>query len=898
MNKNTESILDKVTTEIRNEQIDSVTVNAAAERVWARLSAENVELNAGTMTTAASERIENCKDFQSLIPAYLNKELSEARSLLLVDHTHECIPCRRAMKDARSRSTAPKKTAPTARRYSLQPVILRWGIAAALAIGFGLLALPFIQRYAPFGSDLDATVQAAEGQVYQIDDTTSTPISAGEKLAKGERVRTAKGAHAFVRLGDGSMIEMRDRSELSLTKNAQGTTIHLNRGSIMVEAARQQNGRLFVDTGDSLVSVTGTVFSVDSGTKGSRVSVVEGEVRLDHKGTERVLRPGEQATTNPSIEIIPVKDDVAWSRKAANYAQILALTAVNRELIKVQQTGVRNSTHLLDLMPENTVVYAALPNLTSTIAESHRIMQERINQNPALRQWYEREQSGRRGPGMDQVIGTVREFGEYLGDEVAVSLSMNEKGEPNSPLVLAELKNSAGFKQFLEQQIAKYAGNPQGRPSLQFVDDPLTAIAAAPEAGKKDTLYIWIRNDLFVASPRFDQLQSLAGVMQKGKTSPFTGTPFHSRIAQVYKEGAGLVVAANLERLIEKNKFDLTKGDNVAQREGALKQLGILNLKHFALEQKESQGKTQTRAVLSFSEARGLPSWLAEPGPMGSLEYISPDANVVAGFVVRDPVSLVDDLLGVLETVSPDLRKNLDKLQAERGFDIRKDFAAPLGGEFAFAIDGPILPTPSWKMVFEVNDPQHLQQTLERVVTEINKEAAKFGKTGLVWDRAEISGRTYYTLKSADFGVEVNMTYVNGYMVAGPSRAMVERAVRSQDGGYSLLRSGRFTAGLPADGNANFSAIFYHNLGPLVQPFADQIANTAKNLPQEQSEAIKKMAADMPPTLAYAYAQGDSITFAANTEGGPFGLSPASLLGMPNALEIQHILSKGMGGKN
>lgn len=898
MTKNTESILDKVTADIRNEQIDSATVHAAAERVWAQLSVEHSELK-DTMTTIGRERIENCSDFQSLIPAYLNNELSEARSLLLVDHTHECIPCRRAMKDARSRSVAPKKTAVVARRYSVQPVILRWGIAAALVIGFGLLALPFIQRYAPFGGDLEATVQAAEGQVYQIADTKSTAINAGEKLAKGERVRTAKDAHAFVRLGDGSMIEMRERSELSLTNNAQGTTIHLNRGSIMVEAAKQQNGRLFVDTGDSSIAVTGTVFSVDSGTKGSRVSVVEGEVRFDHKGTERILRPGEQATTNPSIEMIPVKDDVAWSRKAAGYVQTLAaLSGLNKELNKVQQPGVRNSTHLLDLMPENTVVYAALPNLTSTIAESHRIMQERINQNPALRQWYEKEQTGRhRGPGMDQVIGTVREFGEYLGDEVAVSLSMNEKGEPNSPLVLAELKNSAGFRQFLEQQIAKYAGNQQGRPNLQFVDDPLTATAATTEAGKKtDTLYVWIRNDLFAASPRLDQLQSLAGVMQKGNTSPFTGTAFHGRISQIYKEGAGLVVAANLEQLIEKNKVEMTKGD-VAQHEGALKQLGILNLKHFALDQKEDQGKTHTRAVLSFSEARGIPSWLAEPAPMGSLEYISPDANVVAGFVVKDPVSLVDDLLGVVETVSPDLRKNLDKLQAERGLDIRKDFAAPLGGEFAFAIDGPILPTPSWKMVFEVNDPQHLQQTLERVVAEVNKEAARFGKTGLVWERAEISGRTYYTLKSTDFGLEVNLTYVNGYMVAGPSRAMVERAVRSQEAGYSLLRSARFTAGLPADGNANFSAIFYHNLGPLVQPFADRIASSANNLPQEQAEAIKKMAADMPPTLAYAYAQGDSITFAANTEGGPFGLSPASLLGMPNALEIQHILSRGMTGK-
>jgi len=87
---------------------------------------------------------------------------------------------------------------------------------------------------------------------------------------------------------------------------------------------------------------------------------------------------------------------------------------------------------------------------------------------------------------------------------------------------------------------------------------------------------------------------------------------------------------------------------------------------------------------------------------------------VVAGFVVKNPVTLVDDLLGVLQTVSPDLQKNLDKLQSDHGLNIRNDIAAPLGGEFAFAIDGPILPTPSWKLVFEVNDPTHLQQTLER----------------------------------------------------------------------------------------------------------------------------------------------------------------------------------------
>ena len=70
-------------------------------------------------------------------------------------------------------------------------------------------------------------MQAAEGQVFQIADTRSTPVNAGDKLQKGERIRTAKDAHAFIRLGDGSVIEVKDRSEFYITKNGQGTTIHL-----------------------------------------------------------------------------------------------------------------------------------------------------------------------------------------------------------------------------------------------------------------------------------------------------------------------------------------------------------------------------------------------------------------------------------------------------------------------------------------------------------------------------------------------------------------------------------------------------------------------------------------------------------------------------------------------
>src|ERR687884_2316648 len=121
---NEDQILDKVTAEIRNEHVDPAAISAAADRVWARVSAAAGQAKFNLPTV---DRIEGCADFQSLIPAYLAGKLSEARSLLLVDHTHECIPCRKAMNEARARRSAVAKPVVKARpRYSLHPVVLRW----------------------------------------------------------------------------------------------------------------------------------------------------------------------------------------------------------------------------------------------------------------------------------------------------------------------------------------------------------------------------------------------------------------------------------------------------------------------------------------------------------------------------------------------------------------------------------------------------------------------------------------------------------------------------------------------------------------------------------------------------------------------------------------------------
>jgi hypothetical protein len=922
-------VLDDTLAGIRRERTDQRAVDTAASRVWARVSAEAAGLpDVLAAPSREVEQISGCPDYRSLIPAYVRGQLSPARRLLLEDHTHECIPCRKALREARTGVRATSVRADRREsRWTLTPA-WRMAMAASLVAVLGFVGYMVFERLDLTPNALAATLENANGAIYKVTGTGVTVVQPGEKIQKGEHVRAAKDSTAVLKLADGSTVEMRERSEFSVTENSQGTTINLERGDVIVEAARQIKRHLFVSTPDSLVSVTGTTFAVASGTKGSRVSVVEGEVHFNHASKESVLKPGDQGVSNAVIERVPVADAVAWSRNAAKYAAIVEqLGHLRQDLNQIARPGVRYSSRFLDLVPDNTVVYAALPNISQQLAESHRVMQERIKQNPALAEWWGKNGQGGGGAMDDKVIERVREFGSYLGDEIIVAAGMDAKGEPGDIVVLGELKDAAGFRAFAEKQLAEMTKDNTGASHVKFIDDPLTVVttedaaktanaataktegkAAATQkatAGKpakpaprREELYVWVSNDLFVASPRLDAMRALETNLKTPGSGGFVGGSFHQRLAEVYKEGAGLIVAADLEKIVGQalRREEGSKPDGERRMEG-FRQLGLLSLKHFVVEQKDANAKTQSRAVLTFNEPRrGIASWLAAPGPMGALEFVSPNANVATAFVVKEPALLVDDLFGFMETVAPDVRRQLREIESQQGFDIKRDFAAPLGGEFAFAIDGPLLPTPSWKMIVEVYDQPKLQQTYERVVDKLNGFAAQHGQRGLAWENTTEGAQTYYKLRSVDFGFEVNYTYSNGYMIVAPTKAMLQLALQYRESGTTLLKSQRFTSALPEDGNANFSAILYHDLAPLMQPIADKVTGMGQQMSDEQRKALAAFAADTPPTLAYAYAQGDRITIAANTEGGPFGLSTGSILGLPNAFAMQHILMQAMGG--
>ncbi len=506
-----DAIIDDVTRDIRDEQIDPSIISQSATRVWARVSQQAAENSSSvnsyseginTMNSSNnSEQIRGCDDFQSLIPAYLDGKLSTARTLLLEDHSNECIPCRKELKEQRAYAGAKTATyvrrQPAARRQPGQQLantgrwntskVARWGVAAAAVVCIALAGMFMYERFDPSGTTLAATVENAEGSVFVVSDAQTRPLASGEQLKKGERVRTAKDSNAVLRLGDGSTVEMRERSEFSVTENMRGVTVRLDRGDVIVEAEKQHNGRLYVQTPDSLVSVKGTIFVVESGTKGSRVSVVEGEVKVDHAGKEETLLPGDQATTNAGLDRTTVSGSVAWSRNAAKYTNLVTeLTKLRKDLNqRVARPGVRYNSRFVDLVPENTVFYAAIPNLSETLAQSQKIMQERIKQNPALAEW----SKGNKGHGLgidEKTMSRIYEFSSQLGDEIVVSASMDAKGEPSGILVLGEVKNAAAFRTYLDGQLARFTKENGDMPNVRIIEDPMTATVAAKPATRAD----------------------------------------------------------------------------------------------------------------------------------------------------------------------------------------------------------------------------------------------------------------------------------------------------------------------------------------------------------------------------------------------------------------------------
>ena len=379
-------------------------------------------------------------------------------------------------------------------------------------------------------------------------------LEAGAAIGERESVRTGPGAHAVLRLADGSMVDVNERTELFVTAAWSGQAIHLQRGDIIVKAAKQRRGQLRVLTRDSIASVKGTVFAVSAGMGGSVVSVVEGSVVVNQPGRDVILSPGEQAASIPALSS-SVAQAVSWSPEAKDYLELLAsLVKIERGLANFLPE-LRTNSALLSYLPAGAVVYGTVPNPGVTIGRALALAEEQSAQNATFGAWWNSE-TGRL---LRQMSDRIQSVNSLLGEEIVFCASVPGPGEP-VPMVMARVQ-------------------PGKRAELASAMQGLFA-----EAGESAASYS-VSDDLMVVSNSPSNLTWALAHLGQG-----TGSPFAAALGERYRRGVGWLIGMDAPPLVT-----MAAQDDAPPIEFA----GMIGVKYLFLEQRAPAGAEENEVTLS-----------------------------------------------------------------------------------------------------------------------------------------------------------------------------------------------------------------------------------------------------------------------------------------------------------
>lgn len=788
-----EDRLEKALEALRNESVTEEESANVRARVWERL--------------AASAQV--CGEFRAQLKEYLVGRLPESRRLLMEDHLGRCAECRRqfaAVKDeARGERKVVAMPPPIAGSW---PRWKAWAVAASLALVAVYTGRHQLDAWlAPGGPRM--TVEMVSGDLYRLPEGVLQPRAG---LGEGEVVRTGVGARALLRLADGSAVEMNERSELYVRAAWSGQTVHLQRGDIIVQAAGQRRGRLRVQTRDSVASVRGTVFAVSAGITGSLVSVLEGTVEVSQPGSERLLKPGEQAASNPALQSVPLRQAVAWSKDSEKYLALLSdLAKLEQQIAAIPPPALRTQPRLVQYLPANAVVYGALPNLAGTIRQALAFADQRAVESQVFREWWNSDAVRE----LRELVDRAQEVTPLLGEEIGFVLAQSAPDSREQiPMLLAEVQASR------QEALAK-------------------ALQALRVAGNARLFYYADR--ILVMSDSQAHLQWALSHLGRGASGPFAG-----EIARRYQRGAGWLLAIDLSAM------------NLPGRRGpAAEVTGAGPMKRLFLERRASQGVEENEAILTFEGARtGIASWLASAGNSGAAEYISSDAILAFSASTREPRQVFDEFMAQIAKIEPGCREKLQEMEARLGIRVADDIAAAIGTDFAVAIERLSVPVPGWVAAVAVYQPSRLDATIRKLVDVFNNHLKPEDQSKrLVLEQETVNGRAWNTLKSGGAKVPVTWTYHRGYLVAGAERALAARAIATREGGFPLIWTAAFRTQLPATVGLHPSGFAWLNTRGALEGLAAFFP----------AGALKDLASNRDPVVAVVNGEAEQIRVLSRT---------------------------------
>ncbi len=876
---------------IAAEQPPADAAAAAAERVRSALAAATADAVAVADPSdagATTLTLTSCADYQARIPALVAGTLPEAQSLLVEDHSRECIPCRKHLQAVRAGRAVSEWSGPAAPAR-----VGRYYAAAAVVLAAGAAGVWLSQRVLLPPQEGIVQVQSVDGRMFLAGSGGAdlVPLGPGDAIDGGDRIRTGAGSRAVLELADGSRIEAAGLTTFRVDARRRGDRVRVDRGSVIVQAAKQENRSLVVSTEEMLVSVKGTIFAVTHGVKGSRVSVIEGEVEVEQGRKRQSLLAGDQLRSRTTLAALTLQEEVGWSQDADRYLALLEeFKSLRSELNQLMEAApVRYSTRLLDLMPSDTTGYLAMPNASATLSEMVELIRSRMESSELLAGWWAELEASGVVDTIDDLVGNLGELGDAMGDETVVAFVRGAGDETFTPLLVTEVTDAAALREALEGHIEDLSEGGDEDP-IRILDD----LDSATESGGE--LLVWIADDIAAASTSLATVRTVAANAD-GATNAFVGARLHDRLADRYAAGAELLAAVDLATFVS-GMGDADEDEDGAE---AFAFTGLDKVQDLVVSRTQDGDRANVTATLTFDgERSGMISWLAEPGANGALDFFSPDASFVSAGVIEDPLTIYDELLDALEDAGVDDDEALAEIEAKLGLSIRNDFLVHLGGEYAAGIDGPVLPSPAWLAVASVYNAEALQSSIETLVekaTELLAEVDGAGDANVTLEEQESNGRTVYRLglefddsdeDGGDAGAsddgkedddlddvleslletpEIFYTYFDGYMVSASSVAAIDTAIRYRGSDASLTDSQQFIDLLPPNGYIDFSAMVYNRLAETASELFELLPTGVVNDDQQEFvQAIEESLSSQGPALYTVYAGRSEIVV---TSSGP-----------------------------
>ncbi|MCK5880181.1 MAG: FecR domain-containing protein, partial [Holophagae bacterium] len=534
MKKETKNLLNEAIGKVRERTGDSGQLDESSARAW-----QNIETHTDIHGSSVG-----CKRFSSLIPAYHNGTLDEAQSTLLQEHMKECYTCKSKLRRLQSGKTSGATSAAGETRGV--PVWMKWGsLAAGLVIMIMAAQFMFWAGLLPLVSADAVTVSSLEGSLYTLDGQDILPVAAGDIYSYGKTLRTGAETGAIVTLRDGSELELAEKTEFDVVGGWQGDSIRLNRGNIIVRASEQGSGKLHVLTGDCNVAVKGTIFSVRHGLKGSRVSVIEGEVWVKKGEDNTVLNAGQQYSSRANLSLRTVAEEVKWSRHSPEYLKMLAVGSdIHRAIEQVTMSeALRYTGVLARILPRDTLIYGAAPNIVDRGDLFFEAIEDAIQDNPNLSEAWNSEEGLEIQAHVEEIKELVSSLEGLFGDELVFAVARADEADP-LPLFLAEARDVNTLKAELTAINDRIAQETDGNRPISIIDNPFAS--GLPET----PLFAWCAEGLLAVSPSLDLLKQVSDADAGNGSTGFTENPLYETVALQYDQGVDWLLAVDLPAMM------------------------------------------------------------------------------------------------------------------------------------------------------------------------------------------------------------------------------------------------------------------------------------------------------------------------------------------------------------